>query len=175
MKKLCLLLILFSFTASSNNTDTSNTTNNDLITTNTNEILNDSRIGKQYIPIKKTKEDNVFSYSFIDKNSVALHPYNKKIRVFAEIINFAPEQVSKDNNSPKQTYRSLKVMQYANCDRKEIAKGTIQIFEKYFADGKLIDSSDTPHRWVDAKPKNEDHQFIIIACSLPLADQQKTD
>lgn len=175
MKKLFLFLILFSFNALSNTTDTSSTTNNDLITTNTNEILKDSRVGKQYIPVKKTKEDKVFSYSFIDRNSIALHTYNKKIRVFNEIVNFSPEQVSKDNKDTKQTYRSLKIIRYANCDLKEIARGNIQIFEKYFAAGKLIDSEDTPNRWVNTKQQNDEHLLLIIACSLPLIDKPKTD
>ncbi|WP_294611288.1 surface-adhesin E family protein [uncultured Gilliamella sp.] len=142
---------------------------------NTDEVLKDPRVGKQYIPIKKSNQEKRVSYSFLDRTSVALHPYNKKIRVFDEIVNFVPEQIYENKKEQNETYRSLKIMHYANCDLKEIAKSNIQIFEKYFAAGKLIDSNDTPHRWIDTKQQGDKLQLSIIACSLQLADQQKTD
>lgn len=173
MKKICLLLIFLSFNALSDDTKSSTATNNASAAINTNEDLQDPRVGKQFIPIKKVKEDNVVSYAFIDRQSVTLHPYNKKIRVFNEIINFSPELVFSKTKEEKIKYKSIKSQQYVNCDKKEIAKGTFKIYEKYFAEGDLIDTNDTPNRWVADNRHSDDHQLFIIACSLPLVEQPK--
>ncbi|OCG03157.1 surface-adhesin E family protein [Gilliamella sp. wkB112] len=173
MKKIWLLLIFLSFNVLSNDTKSITATSNGSAAISTNEDLQDSRVGEQFIPIKKTKEDNIVSYSLIDRQSVTLHPYNKRIRVFNEIINFSPELVFEKTKGEKIKYKSMEIQQYINCDKKEIAKGPFSIYEKYFAEGDLIDTNNTPNRWIADNRHSDDHQLLIIACSLPLVEQPK--
>lgn len=175
MKKLWLLLIFTSFCTFGNDDNTVNTADNKTIDTKVAKFINDPRIGEQYIPYKIYRDVKADSYLFIDRKSITLHPYNQNIRVFNEIINFTPDQESKDPEQPKIIYRSVVYKQYVNCNNKEIAQGTMQIFENYFGEGKLIDADDTPNRWIKDDKKSDQHNLIIIACSLPLTNQQKAD
>ncbi|OTQ12538.1 hypothetical protein B6D11_11560, partial [Gilliamella apicola] len=79
MKKLYLLIILFSFSALCNDFDTATRTSNNKSDTSSSheksENLKDSRIGEQFIPMSKFNEDKSVGYSFIDRSSIILHPY----------------------------------------------------------------------------------------------------
>ncbi|MCX8711527.1 hypothetical protein J3U57_03155 [Gilliamella sp. B3464] len=175
MKKLYLLLILSSFSAFGNSVDTKIAPINDTVdektTSDVNEILHNEHVGQQFISISKSKDDKSTGYSFIDRTSIALHPYNKRIRVFSQIVNYTPaiEQDNSDGN--KISYRSLVIEQFANCDKMEMAKGNIQLFANYFGEGDLIGTNDTPNRWV-AMTNNDDElrRLLIVACSLPITE-----
>lgn len=175
MKKLYLLLILSSFSAFSNSVDTKTALTNETVdektTTEINKMLHNERVGQQFIPISKSKDDKTTGYSLLDKTSIALHPYNKRIRVFSQIVNYVPaiEQDNSDGN--KISYRSIVVQQFANCDKMEMAKGNIQLFANYFGEGDLIGTNDTPNRWV-AMTNNDDElrRLLIVACSLPVTE-----
>ena len=173
MKKLYLLFILFSFSALGYDFNTSTSTSNNKSNTNssheTNENLKDSRIGEQFIPMSKFNEDKSIGYSFIDRSSIVLHPYNKKIRVFNEVVNFIPPLVQENSEGEKITYRSIVIQHFANCDKKEIAKGIIQLFENYFGDGRLVSTNDTPNQWANAIDNNEQRRLLIVGCSLSIA------
>lgn len=174
MKKIYLLLILFSFSALCHNFNTpASTSNNKNNKTNTYQIsdnLKDSRIGEQFIPMSKSNENKSIGYSFIDRSSVALHPYNKKIRVFNEVINFIPALEQKNSDGEKISYRSIVIKQFANCDKMEIAKGDIQLFENYFGDGRLISTNDTLNRWTTTTNNDEQRRLLIVTCSLSIVN-----
>lgn len=171
MKKICLLLTLFSFSALCNNVETEELSNTNLDNNKVNESIMNANIGEQYLPIKKINEWNSIGSSFIDKESITLHPYNKKIRVFNEIINYDPALKVEMQDGSKLAYSSVITQQFANCDKMELANGEIKMFEKHFGEGTLIETDNIPKRWVEIDSSNKLRQLLIIACSLPLVNQ----
>lgn len=170
MKKLCLVLILFSFATISHATDEKPKLTEEEKATQAKEVkemLSNPRIGEQFAPISKTDEDNKVGYSFLDKKSIKSHPYNSRIRVFKEVINYTPALVQNIDNV-KTPYRTIVINYYANCDKKEIAKGQLDLVEKNFAEGKLINNINIPSRWMRAEKNDDNYKLLIMACSLPL-------
>lgn len=172
MKKLCLLLIICSISALSANAEENPASEIKTDSNEINQILHDKRVGDDFIPISKFKDEPVDSYSFIVRNSITLHPYNKNIRVFTEIINAIPNQTKEVKEDEKKvSYKSLVVNQFANCDKMELAKGEIKIYDGYFGGGQLLDTSNMPNRWFKIDNRDEQRSLIVVACSLPLANQ----
>ncbi|KES16623.1 hypothetical protein GASC598P17_013090 [Gilliamella apis SCGC AB-598-P17] len=169
MKKLCLFLMLFSFTAITHAEEKKPLTEAELASQakEVEVMLSNPKIGAQFPPLSKTDEDNTIGYSYLDKNSIKLHPYNNKIRIFKEVSNYVPALVQNIDNV-KTPYHTVVINYYANCDKKEIAKGKIELIENYFAEGKLINTIDIPSRWMRAEKGDEKHKLMVIACSLPL-------
>lgn len=173
MKKLCLLLTLLSFSVLSNNINISKESSNEFDINGLNESLKDKRIGVQYIPISKTKENSSKGYSLLDKDSVTLHPYNKRIRLFNEMINWNPSLSKEETEKTNKPSHSIIIKYYANCDKMQLARAKTQWFDKYFGEGNLLDSNEVPNRWVTIKKGDEQRQLLVVACSLPLVDQNK--
>lgn len=170
MKKLCLFLFLFSFAAITNATDEKPSLTEEEKAAQAKEVedmLSNPKIGEQFSPLSKTKEDNTVGYSFLDKKSIKLHPYNQRIRVFKEVINYIPALVQNIDNV-KTPYHTVVINYYVNCEKKEIVKGQLNLVENFFAEGKLINNINIPSRWTRASKGDEKHQLLIIACSLPL-------
>lgn len=171
MKKICLLLILFSFAAFSNNVENEALTTNKIDTSKVNENTNDVKIGEQYLPIKKINEKNSTGSYLIDRRSITLHPYNDKIRIFTVIVNYDPALKIEMQDGSELPYSSAIIKQFANCDKMELAKGETKLFEKHFGEGNLIKTDNTPRRWVAISNNNKLHQLLLIACSLPIVNQ----
>ncbi|NUF27387.1 Surface-adhesin protein E [Gilliamella bombicola] len=169
MKKLSLFLILFSFVtfahAVEEKADTEAKTNTAA------ESLKDPRVGKQFIPTSKSTEDNIIGYSFLDRQSIKLHPFNERIRVFSEVTNYSPELVQKNDDGTETPYNSIKIDYYANCDKMELAKGKLRTIKNNFGDGELVNTIEIPNRWVAITQDNEQYKLFVIACSLPLANK----
>ncbi|OCG49190.1 MULTISPECIES: surface-adhesin E family protein [Gilliamella] len=168
MKKISLFLILLSF-ATFNHALEEEINSNDKTKTSI-ESLKDPRVGKQFIPISKSKEDNIISYSFLDRQSIKLHPFNNKIRVFSEITNYSPELIQKNDDGTETPYNSIKIDYYANCDKMELAKGKLSTIKNNFGDGPLINTVETLNRWMTIMQDNRQYKLLVIACSLPLAN-----
>ena len=132
-------------------------------------MLSNPKIGQQFTPLSKTVEDNTTGYAYLDKKSIKSHPYNNKIRIFKEVINYIPALIQNIDNV-KTPYHTVVVNYYANCDKNEIAKGKIELIENYFAEGKLVNTIDIPNRWTRANKGDEKHKLLVIACSLPLTN-----
>lgn len=169
MKKLCLFLMLFSLTAITHAEEKKPLTEDELAAQakEVEVMLSNPKIGEQFTPLSKTDEDNTIGYAYLDKKSIKLHPYNDKIRIFKEVTNYIPALVQ-DIDNVKTPYHTVVVNHYANCDKKEIAKGKIKLIENYFAEGKLVNTIDIPNRWTRADKGDEKHKLLVIACSLPL-------
>lgn len=169
MKKLCLFLMLFSFTAITHAEEKKPLTQDELAAQakEVEVMLSNPKIGEQFTPLSKTDEDNTIGYAYLDKKSIKLHPYNDKIRIFKEVTNYIPALVQ-DIDNVKTPYHTVVINYYANCDKKEIAKGKIELIENYFAEGKLVNTIDIPNRWTRADKGDEKHKLLVIACSLPL-------
>lgn len=172
MKKLCLFLMLFSFAATihaaENKEKPSYTEAEKAAQAKQVELmLSNPKIGKQFVPISKSNEDNKLGYAYLDKDSIKLHPYNQRIRVFREVINYVPELVQNIDNV-KTPYHAIVINYYANCAKKEIAKGQLDLVENFFAEGKTINHINIPSRWTRALKGDDKHQLLVIACSLPL-------
>ncbi|MWP62477.1 surface-adhesin E family protein [Gilliamella sp. Pas-s25] len=166
MKKLSLFLIFLSFATFSYAVEKQTNTNNTAV-----ESLKDPRVGEQFIPTSKSNEDNTVSYSFLDRNSIKLHPFNAKIRTFSEVINYSPALVQKNDDGTETPYHAIEIDYYANCDKMELAKGKLRTIENNFGDGKLVNTIEIPNRWVAASLSHEQHKLLVIACSLPLANE----
>lgn len=172
MKNLLLISILFSFSAlsaevstvSPDNTNMTSTANNEL-----NQILKDPRVGNQFISVLKTNIESAVAYSFIDRQSVSLHPYNDKIRLFNEVINYTPSLSLETEEGKSVPYRSMVIQQMANCDKQEIVKGQIKLYENYFGEGNLQSTNNFPKRWESTIKGNDSRRLLVIACELPLA------
>jgi hypothetical protein len=172
MKKLYLLLILFSFVAITHATEQLNEkqlteSEKAAQAKKTKEMLSSPKIGEQFSPLSKTNEENTVGYSFLDKKSIKLHPYNNKIRVFKEVINYIPALVQ-NIDDVKTPYNTIVINYYVNCEKKEIAKGQLDLVKNFFAEGNLVNSINIPSRWMRAGSGEEKHQLLVMACSLPL-------
>ncbi|OCG18791.1 MULTISPECIES: surface-adhesin E family protein [unclassified Gilliamella] len=168
MKKISLFLILFSFVTFSYAVEEKTDTNTKANENTAAESLKDPRVGKQFIPTSITNEDNTIGYSFLDRESIKLHPYNAKVRVFSEVKNYFPALVKKNDDGTEIPYHSIKIEYYANCDKMELAKGKLRTIEYYFGDGKLINTIEIPNRWVAITQDKEQYKLLVIACSLPI-------
>ncbi|MFQ0993735.1 surface-adhesin E family protein [Gilliamella sp. ESL0232] len=170
MKKVNLFLILFSFAAFSHasgekaNIDTKANENTAV------ESLKDPRVGEQFIPTSKTNDNNTIGYSFLDRKSINLHPFNSKIRVFSEVTNYSPALIQKNDDGTETPYHSIRIEYYANCDKMELAKGKLRTIENNFGDGKLVNTIEIANRWIAITHDNEQYKLLTIACSLPLAN-----
>ncbi|MWP49368.1 MULTISPECIES: surface-adhesin E family protein [unclassified Gilliamella] len=171
MKKLSLFLILFSFSAFSHAVEEKTNIDIKAHANTATESLKDPRVGKKFIPTSKSKEDNSVSYSFLDRHSIKPHPFNAKIRVFSEVTNYSPGLLQKNNDGTETPYHSIKIDYYANCDKMELAKGKIRTIENNFGDGKLVNTIEIPNRWVAITSGNKQYKLLVIACSLPLANE----
>ncbi len=171
MKKLGILLFLFSFSVLSLQGVTKNKTEVNKVDFNKEyQKLKDASIGEQFISINKSYERDSVGYTFIDKNSVRLHPYNKNIRQFNKVTNYIPSLNYEQINGNKVPYHSMVIQEFANCDKMEIAEGNIQIYANYFGDGKLISENQLVNRWVATNPGTDMRVLLVIACSLPLVN-----
>ncbi|MWN90018.1 hypothetical protein GQ597_04760 [Gilliamella sp. Pra-s65] len=168
MKKISLFLILFSFATFSHAVEEKNST--DTQTNTAVESLKDPRVGKQFIPTSKSKEDNIIGYSFLDRQSIKFHPFNNRIRVFSEVTNYSPELRQKNDDGTETLYNSIKIDYYANCDKMELAKGKLSTIKNNFGDGELVNTIEIPNRWRSITQDNEQRKLLVIACSLPLAN-----
>lgn len=171
MKKLGLLLFLFTFSVLSEPDLTKSKAETKVDMNKEYEKLKNSSIGEQFIPIYKSYENNSIGYAFINKSSVKLHPYNKNIRVFDKVINYIPALNHATDDGSHIPYHSEVIEQYANCDNMEIANGKSQYYANYFGDGKLIYSHQAINRWQSTTLGTNQRVFLIIACSLPLINE----
>ncbi len=131
--------------------------------------LDDPRVPSRYLPLEKMNISDYVGYSFVDRTSVKLHPYNPLIRTYVRIINYS-RALSQDKEDSEQgfSYRSQVIHEYVNCDKKEYARGLIQFYENYFGEGQLEDSNNTPKRLIATFPKTKARQNLQVICSLPL-------
>lgn len=129
--------------------------------------LTDSRVPTQYLPIEKSTLGDSTSYTFVDKTSVKLHPYNNLIRTYTRITNYTPAVMTQDKDV---SYHSVVSQEYVNCEKQEYAKGLITSYENYFGEENKISSNNLPKRWESVKQKNKEKQSLIIICSLPLTN-----
>jgi hypothetical protein len=171
MKKLSLFLILFSFATFSHAVVEQTYVDAKANTNTAVESLKDPRVGEQFIPTSKSKEDNTIGYSFLDRNSIKLHPFNAKIRMFKEVTNYSPALVQKNDDSTVTPYHAIEIDYYANCDKMELAKGELRTIENNFGDGKLVNTIQMPNRWLAMSQDQEQYKLLVIACSLPLANE----
>lgn len=140
---------------------------NDVNRNEKNTGLNDHRVPSQYLPIEYSATDDLTSYTFIDRKTIKLHPYNDLIRVYTRIVNYDPIQFL-DKDGEMVPYRSIVIQEYANCDKKMFAKSIIQTHENYFGEGVLQNTNDTPRRWESTASDSKERQNLIVICSLPL-------
>ncbi|WP_392560157.1 surface-adhesin E family protein [Orbus mooreae] len=154
-----LSLLVCSYSVFSLDTDTPPTTN---------VGLSDSQVPAQYLPIEKSNIGNYTSYTFIDKSSVKLHPYNHLIRTYTRVTNFGSEQFLQYESKNKTPYRSVVSQEYVNCDLREYAKGLVENYESYFGKGKLINIDHSPKRWETTDLDDRERQNLIVICSLPI-------
>lgn len=133
------------------------------------EIRKDPRVSTQYIPMQKTKVGDSDSYTFLDRTSIKLHPYNQRIRTFVTLTNYNPS-LMQDKGDEQVNYQSTLITHYVNCDKKELVKGQIQTFAQPFAEGQLHSNDNNPRRWEAIKQNNQQYNLVIVACSLPLAN-----
>ncbi|OCG61337.1 MULTISPECIES: surface-adhesin E family protein [unclassified Gilliamella] len=169
MKKVSLFLILFSFATFSHAAEEKIDNDAKKNENTAAESLKDPRVGEQFIPISKSNEDDIVGYSFLDRKSIKLHPFNTKIRVFSEVTNYSPALVQKNNDGTETPYHSIKIDYYANCDKMELAKGKLRTIENNFGDGTLVNTIEMPNRWVNTNQGSEQYKLLVIGCSLPLA------
>lgn len=155
----CLALLL-----SSNTTFAQDSKNNDK-----NTSLQDPRVPSKYLPIEKKDVGDSTGYTFIDRASVKLHPYNNLILTYKRIINYSPA-LQQDQDGNKITYRSVVVDEYVNCDKKEFAKTLIQTYSNYFGEGELLSSNNEPKRWESTTLDSKERLNLSVICSLALND-----
>lgn len=154
---ICLILLFFSCFVFANESHTNNAEKN----------VDLAKAPAQFILLEKLNSGEIASYTYIDRTSIKLHPYNKLIRTYKRIINFnSPLMI--DINGEQKPYRSIVSHEYANCDKKEYAEGLIQDYENDFGSGTLQSENDKPKRWKSTAPNSKDRNGLIIICSLPL-------
>lgn len=132
-----------------------------------NTSLTDSRVPTLYLPIEKSNIGATVSYTFVDKTSVKIHPYNALIRTYTRVINYGPA-LMQDKDGVSVPYRSMVIQEFVNCDKKEHAKGLIETYENYFGAGALQSTNNLPKRWEATSVDSKERQNLIVICSLPL-------
>ncbi|XKM12944.1 surface-adhesin E family protein [Orbaceae bacterium ac157xtp] len=140
---------------------------NDTDSAEKNTSLKDERVPSRYLPLEQTHDNDSLGYIFVDRQSVKIHPYNPLIRTYTRITNYGPA-LSVEQNGEKVPYRSVVSNEYANCDKKEFAKGVIQNYENYFGEGNLVETNDKPKRWERPDSFTKTYQNLIVICSLPV-------
>lgn len=133
----------------------------------TNTSLTDSRVPTQYLPIEHSNMGTTVSYTFVDRTSVKIHPYNALIRTYTRVINYGPA-LMQDKDGVSVPYRSMVIQEFVNCDKKEHAKGLIETYENYFGAGALQSTNNLPKRWEATTVDSKERQNLIVICSLPL-------
>lgn len=133
-----------------------------------NGSLMDARVPSQYIPMAKTHSGDVETFSFIDRTSVKLHPYNQNIRTFTGVINNHPALDIMDGET-KVSYQSIVTHYYANCDKKELVKSVVTSHSGYFGEGEQQSYNEEPRRWQPVNQGSSQRNLLVVACTLPLS------
>ncbi|RKS87771.1 surface-adhesin protein E [Orbus hercynius] len=139
----------------------------DVADTNKNDTNFVTNVPAQYIPLERSTFGQSTTNMYIDRTSIKTHPYNRFIRTYTQITNYVPA-ITQEVDGKQITYHSVVIEQYANCDKKEYAKGIIKVYESDFGQGTLLDTNNMPRRWEETKPDSKNRQNLSIICSLPI-------
>lgn len=136
-----------------------------------NSSLKDPRVPTRYLPIEKLYQSGSVGFSFVDRKSVKLHPYNPLIRTYSRITNYSPA-LSQDKEGSEEgfSYHSIVVQEYVNCHNFEYAKGITQFYENNFGEGQLENSTHEINRLISTESGTKERRNLQVICALPLND-----